>query len=98
MEKIFANVKTPSKRISLLDYVNVYTQKIQVPRQKSHHQLTINKEIFYQIKETPVEQYYLLEKKIGEGSFGSVYRAKCKKTGETKAIKVLKKKFMSPED
>ena len=36
-----------------------------------------------------------MTKKIGEGSFGSVYKGKCNKTGELRAIKVLKKKIMN---
>jgi calcium-dependent protein kinase len=31
---------------------------------------------------------------IGEGSYGIVFRAICKKTGEERAIKVLKTRFM----
>lgn len=36
-----------------------------------------------------------MKQKIGEGTFGSVYKAFCKKTKQVKAIKILKKKFMS---
>lgn len=38
--------------------------------------------------------YNLLEK-LGEGSFGSVYKAKCKITGEKFAIKLIKDPFTS---
>lgn len=31
---------------------------------------------------------------IGEGSYGKVYRAICRKNGEERAIKVLKTKLM----
>ena len=35
---------------------------------------------------------------VGEGAYGKVYRAICKKTGEDRAIKVLKGKFMKEQN
>ena len=46
------------------------------------------------VREEPISNYYETVKQIGEGAFGSVYEGLCKKTGEKRAIKVLKKKAM----
>jgi calcium-dependent protein kinase len=55
----------------------------------------INIEEFIKISEQPITEYYEFKEKIGEGSFGNVYRAICKTSNEERAIKVLKKKQMS---
>lgn len=52
-------------------------------------------ESFYKIRTEDISPYYQMVKKIGEGSFGSVYKGKCLKTDELRAIKVLKKKIMN---
>lgn len=57
--------------------------------------VSINVADFIQISERPITDYYEFKEKIGEGSFGNVYRAICKRSGEERAIKVLKKKQMS---
>jgi calcium-dependent protein kinase len=42
--------------------------------------------------------HYHFKETIGEGSFGKVYRAVCKRTKEERAIKVLKHKIAKQED
>ena len=46
-------------------------------------------------KGNPRDKYQFLEQ-IGEGSFGVVYKAKIKKTGELRAIKIIKKQNSTP--
>lgn len=55
-------------------------------------------ESFYKIKQESITPYYQITKKIGEGSFGSVYKGKFLVTGEARAIKILKKKIMNEND
>ena len=52
----------------------------------------------YKIKKQAISPYYEMRRKIGEGSFGSVYIGKCMKSGELRAVKVIKKKTMNAED
>ena len=42
------------------------------------------------VREERIEKFYEMKEKIGEGSFGQVYRALCLSSGEERAIKVLK--------
>jgi len=44
-------------------------------------------------KEIQEDHGYKLLSKLGEGSFGEVYKAKCTTTGEHFAIKLIKKPF-----
>lgn len=39
-----------------------------------------------------------MSRKLGEGAFGSVYEAECKKTGDKRAVKMMKVNLMSVED
>jgi serine/threonine protein kinase len=57
--------------------------------------LKITGENFYKVRQEPISPFYQMIKKIGEGSFGSVYKGKCLKTGEYRAIKILKKRIMN---
>ena len=43
------------------------------------------------IKNSNIKDYYKMLECLGEGTFGQVYRAQCKQTGEDRAIKVIKK-------
>jgi len=38
--------------------------------------------------------HYLLGQLIGSGSFADVYKCKCKDTGNTRAVKRIKKEFI----
>jgi len=45
-----------------------------------------------------IKDYYKIEKKLGEGSFGLVRRAKSKTSEDTVAIKIIKKSAMNEQD
>lgn len=53
--------------------------------------IEIRQEKFIQLRSESVKRYYKFEEIVGEGSFGSVYRAICLKAREERAIKVIKK-------
>ena len=61
-------------------------------------QLKIASENFLKIRQEPVYSQYQMLNKIGEGAFGSVLKAKCLKTGDLRAIKIIKKKSMKESD
>lgn len=63
-----------------------------------YKEISINDESFFKIREEPIKDYYSMDRKVGEGAFGSVYEGICKKTGEKRAIKILKRKFMKQND
>ena len=54
-----------------------------------------NKPIDQIVKELDQIHCYNLIEILGEGSFGTVYKAQSKMNGKTYAIKVYKKPFMS---
>jgi hypothetical protein len=56
--------------------------------------IPINSESFISVRKENPENYYDFKEAIGEGSYGQVFRAVCKKTGEIRAVKVLKSRFM----
>ena len=43
------------------------------------------------IKNDDFRKYYVIDKKIGDGKYGAVYKAKNNNTGEQKAIKIIDK-------
>jgi serine/threonine protein kinase len=43
------------------------------------------------LRKEDIKNYYKFEEVVGEGSFGSVYRATCLQSKEERAIKVIKK-------
>eukprot|EP00347_Sterkiella_histriomuscorum_P000790 403374494 len=51
--------------------------------------LIIKREFFIPSKAMDINQFYVLEKEIGEGAYGKVYLAKHKKTGIKRAIKLI---------
>ena len=66
-----------------------------VCKEKFFKNIEVNIGDFIRVSEQPITEYYEFKEKIGEGSFGNVYRAICKRSKEERAIKVLKKKQMS---
>ena len=53
---------------------------------------------FIRVIHDSAANHYQFKETIGEGSFGKVYRAVCKRTKEQRAIKVLKHKIARKED
>ena len=65
--------------------------EIKVMKEKpKFKEIKIIKEQFNQIRFESVKNFYTLKDIIGEGGYGSVYKAKCKLTSEPRAIKVFK--------
>jgi len=61
-----------------------------IDRQKVFKKLRINLSKFIKISHTNIRNFYSFKEIVGEGTFGKVYRALCKRTKEERAIKVLK--------
>lgn len=55
-----------------------------------YKQLCINQEKFIKLKRHDFKDSYEIIEKIGEGTTGNVFSAKCTKTGQLRAVKVLK--------
>ena len=53
--------------------------------------IEISQEKFIQLRQEDIKKFYKFEEIVGEGSFGSVYRALCIKSKEERAIKIIKK-------
>ena len=59
--------------------------------------LVIKREFFIPSKAMDINQFYVLEKEIGEGAYGKVYLAKHKKSGKLSPVILLMiKMFVSP--
>jgi calcium-dependent protein kinase len=59
--------------------------------EESKSQLNISREIFVKNIKDDITKYYEVIKKIGEGSFGKVYKVKNKDSGEERAMKQVAK-------
>ena len=57
---------------------------------KNKH-IKINKESFVTINKGDITQFYEVIKKIGEGSYGKIYRVKNKQSGDIRAMKQIMK-------
>ena len=53
--------------------------------------LKINKESFVTIIEGDITQFYEVQKKIGEGAYGKIYKVKNKQSGDIRAMKQITK-------
>ena len=58
----------------------------------------IKKENFIKFKNLDISKNYNFLEKIGEGTYGNVYKAINKQTGQLRAIKVLKKSKINKSD
>ena len=58
---------------------------------ENYGRIEISQEKFIHLRNEDVKKYYKFQEIVGEGSFGSVYRAVCIKTKEERAIKIIKK-------
>lgn len=65
---------------------------------KKSEDLIIKPSNFITMSESAIRDRYLFEKKIGEGTFGEVYKAKNKLNGEIRAIKFIRKKAEDEEE
>lgn len=57
----------------------------------SFGRIGISQEKFIQLRQEDIKKFYKFEEIVGEGSFGSVYRALCIQSKEERAIKIIKK-------
>jgi calcium-dependent protein kinase len=69
-----------------------------IDRGKVFRKLKINLSNFIRVIHDSAAAHYTFKETIGEGSFGKVYRAVCRRTHEERAIKVLKNKIARKED
>ena len=53
--------------------------------------IKISKESFVTINQGDITQFYEVLKKIGEGSFGKIYKVKNKQSGDIRAMKQIMK-------
>ena len=58
---------------------------------KLSNSLKINKESFVTIIEGDITQFYEVQKKIGEGAYGKIYKVKNKQSGDIRAMKQITK-------
>ena len=58
---------------------------------KDNNHITITKESFVTINKGDITQFYEVMKKIGEGSFGKIYKVKNKQSGDIRAMKQITK-------
>jgi calcium-dependent protein kinase len=58
---------------------------------ESYGRIEINQEKFIHLRKEDIKKFYKFEEIIGEGAFGSVYRALCLKSREPRAVKIIKK-------
>ena len=57
----------------------------------NENDLKINKESFVSINKGDITQFYQVIKKIGEGSYGKIYKVKNKQSGDIRAMKQITK-------
>lgn len=55
-----------------------------------YKKLSITQEKFVKLKRHDFKDSYEIIEKIGEGTTGNVFSARCKNTGQIRAVKVLK--------
>jgi calcium-dependent protein kinase len=60
--------------------------------------IQIDHKKFLRMKITPISDDYELFNEIGKGGFGSVFKAKDRKTNEVRAIKKINKSSLTPEE
>ena len=58
---------------------------------KKSNSLKINKESFVTIIEGDITQFYEVQKKIGEGAYGKIYKVRNKQSGDIRAMKQVTK-------
>ena len=59
--------------------------------EKNQNSLKINKESFVTIIEGDITQFYEVQKKIGEGAYGKIYKVRNKQSGDIRAMKQITK-------
>ena len=58
---------------------------------EKRNSLKINKESFVTIIEGDITQFYEVQKKIGEGAYGKIYKVRNKQSGDIRAMKQITK-------
>lgn len=64
----------------------------------SQSKLCIQRDKFVRIKSNNANLHYTMQKKLGEGSYGSVYRVMCKASRQLRAMKIIKKADVTNEE
>lgn len=57
----------------------------------SFGRIEISQEKFITLRKEDIRKHYKFDDRIGEGAFGSVYKAFCLKSKEVRAVKIIKK-------
>lgn len=60
--------------------------------------MCIRRDKFVKVKTEKVSLHYRTEKKLGEGSYGSVFKVVCISTGQFRAMKVIRKLDVTDEE
>ena len=85
-------------------YINIETKSntltgyIKRKTTKKNYSLKIDKSNFVRIKANNFFDEYDLKEKLGEGSFGSVYKVIQRKTNYLRVVKVIKKKYVDKSE
>ena len=88
-------------KISRLSYTlnnSQNDQRAQIISFKEDNQMKLSKLYDETLPESYFKQCFIIEEKIGSGSFGDVYKAKCREDGKYYAVKVSRERFKGKLD
>ena len=88
----------PSENFNIETKANTQTGYINRKTTKKNLTIKIDKSNFVRIKANNFFDEYDLKEKLGEGSFGTVYKVIQRKTNYLRAVKAIKKKYVEKEE